>query len=158
MEEQAEQSKEPPPEPNITIQCTDAVNIQWLDTKIQAAVKFLGKEQSTITVRVVDDATMSRLHLKHSDIEGTTDVLTFDHGGDEKTINADIAVCIDVAQRAVETREHPVESELLLYILHGILHCMGYDDHNDVAHQKIHSREDSVLQAIGVGAIWSHGS
>jgi probable rRNA maturation factor len=157
MDEQPEQSNEPPPETCVTIQCEFALDVKWLETKVKEALLCLGRDNSLISVAVVNDETMSELHLQHSGIEGTTDVLTFDHGGVENTIDADIAVCIDVALRSAETREHSVESELLLYTLHGILHCMGFDDHDSNSHQKIHTEEDRVLQAIGVGAIWSNG-
>ena len=48
-------------------------------------------------------------------------------------------------------RSHPVERELLLYIIHGILHCLGEDDHDDDAYARMHAREDDLLEAIGVG-------
>lgn len=158
MEEQAELSSEPPPEPNVTIECDESIDVAWLETKVNEALVCLGKDSSCISIAVVNDETMSLLHSEHSGIEGTTDVLTFDHGSDEDIVDADIAVCIDVATRVANEREHPVESELLLYIVHGILHCIGFDDHSEGEHSRMHQEEDRVLQAIGVGAIWSNGS
>ena len=158
MEEQSEQPGEVPPEPNITIQCGDTIDVDWIRTKVQMATSFLGREQSRVSVRVVDDATMAEMHRERSGVDGTTDVLTFDHGSDDKAIDVDIAVSIDVAKRTSVTRGHSIESELLLYIVHGMLHCMDFDDHDEESHQKIHAEEDRVLQAIGVGAIWSSGS
>lgn len=158
MEEQVELSSEPPPEPNVTIECDESIDVAWLETKVNEALVCLSKEPSCISVAVVNDKTMSALHAKHSKIEGTTDVLTFDHGSDGDKVDADIAVCIDVATRAATERGHSVESELLLYIVHGILHCIGFDDHSDDEHSRMHQEEDRVLQAIGVGAIWSISS
>ena len=44
----------------------------------------------------------------------------------------DIAVCVDTARRAAHTRtgddEAGVAAECVLYILHGLLHLLGYDD------------------------------
>ena len=157
MEEQKEKSSEPPPATCITIQCGGAVDCTWLEKKVDATVAFLQLE-AELSVCIVDDEAMTTLHEKHSGVAGTTDVLTFEHDSDENKIDVDIAVCLDVAVRAAKDRDHSVESELLLYIVHGILHCTGFDDHNDEDHARMHKEEDRVLQAIGVGAIWSNGS
>lgn len=162
MEEQTEKSSEPPPEPppepSVTIQSECDVDSAWIETKVKESIVVLNKPQSEISIRIVHDEVMSALHLEHAGVEGTTDVLTFDHGGDNSSIDADIAVCVDVAKRTINACSHSVESELLLYIIHGLLHCIGFDDHTEEDHKQMHEEEDRILQAIGVGAIWSEGS
>ena len=91
MEEQSEQSTEVPPGPEITTDCDGTVDVLWLKAKVQAAAVFLGIEQSNISIRIVNDATMSQLHHEYSGVDGTTDVLTFDHGSGEQAIDVDIA-------------------------------------------------------------------
>lgn len=154
MEESIEQSDQPPPA-SVRVHGDVSVDYNWLEEHVVAALNFLGKEKSTISVQVVDDATMTALHAKHSGIEETTDVLTFDSGSTEQSINAEIAVCSAVAQREVQARGHPLKEELLLYILHGMLHCCGFDDRNDASYEKMHAEEDRILTSIGVGRIWS---
>jgi probable rRNA maturation factor len=78
-------------------------------------------------------------------------VLSFDASTDNNSIEADIAVCVDVARRESSARNHSVERELLLYALHGLLHCCGYDDHDEAGYQAMHAEEDRILSAIGVG-------
>ena len=158
MEEQADLSSEPPPEPTVTIDCEESIDVAWLETKVNEALMCMNKESSCISIAVVSDDKMATLHSEHAGIDETTDVLTFDHGSDQDKVDADIAVCIDVASRAADEREHSLESELLLYIVHGILHCAGFDDRSDEEHTQMHREEDRILQAIGVGTIWSNGS
>ena len=150
-----------PTEPFITItvdEAVDGVNADWLETKTTSALELLGKNQSQLAVRVVNDATMIQLHQDHSNIAETTDVLTFDNGSSEASIHADIAICCDVASRALGDRNHALNEELLLYVVHGMLHCIGFDDHDEEAHLKMHEEEDRILTAIGVGPVWSSGS
>ncbi len=154
MEESKEQIDQPPPT-NITVQGDADIDYNWLRENASNALGFLHLDYSDVSVRVVEDEEMSLLHMKHSGVEGTTDVLTFDHGGDEHAVCADIAICIDVAKREANKRGHAVQNELLLYIVHGILHCCGFDDHEETAHELIHAEEDRVLSAIGVGKVWS---
>ena len=156
MDESLEQPDQPPP--RVSIQGDTDVNFNWLKVHATAALLFLRKEQSEIAVRIVGDAEMSELHNKHSGIECTTDVLTFDNGSDEHAVRADIACCCDEASREAQLRGHSLDEELLLYIMHGILHCSGFDDHDEESHRKMHEEEDRILSAIGVGSVWSKGS
>jgi probable rRNA maturation factor len=113
-------------------------------------------------VVIIDDATMQRMHEQFSGIAGTTDVLTFDlsettdpAGKDPKQttdIEGEVYVCLDEARRQAVERIHPIERELLLYAVHGLLHLIGYDDHDPQQHRRMHELEDQLLEAIGVGA------
>lgn len=134
------------------------VDVGWLETKTTSVVELLGKIQSQLAVRVVNDATMIKLHKDHSNITETTDVLTFDNGSTDTSIHADIAICCDVAARTLRDRTHTLNDELLLYVVHGMLHCIGFDDHDEESHRKMHEEEDRILIAIGVGPVWSSGS
>ncbi|MEM9165631.1 MAG: rRNA maturation RNase YbeY [Planctomycetota bacterium] len=105
-------------------------------------------------VCVVDDAEVTRLHREHKGLDTTTDVLTFDLSeGDE--LDADITVCIDEARRQANARCHPVEHELLLYAVHGILHCLGENDDTDDNAKRMHTREDDLLTELGIGPIYA---
>jgi probable rRNA maturation factor len=154
MDESKEQIDQPPPT-NITVQGDADIDYNWLQKQTRNALVFLHQEYSDISIRVVDDVEMTALHVKHSGIEGTTDVLTFDHAAADHVVHADIAICIDVAKRESEKRGHALQNELLLYIVHGILHCCGFDDHDEKAHSLMHKEEDRVLSSLGIGAVWS---
>lgn len=118
-----------------------------------------------ITVRVVDDVEMIRLHARHCGDPSTTDVLTFCHAGGPSGVDAasdagvsvDLAICVDVARREAATRGHPVEHELILYVVHGLLHCVGHSDHEPQAFDAMHTEEDRILAAIGIGATFGRG-
>jgi probable rRNA maturation factor len=109
-----------------------------------------------IRVLIVGDQRMGEVHERHSGDPSTTDVLTFDLR-DEATgpLDVDLIVCLDEAERAARERGHTPLDELTLYALHGALHCLGYDDHDDASRDRMHEREDEILRAIGLGAIYS---
>lgn len=107
-----------------------------------------------VRVRIVDDAEMSAQHEEFTGISGTTDVLTFDMSSESDPrgvplLDVDITVCLDEAARQGAKRRHTPEDELLLYALHGVLHCLGHDDHDDDAYRAMHAAEDEILAAIG---------
>lgn len=107
-----------------------------------------------VRVRVVADAEMAAAHVRYSGVEGTTDVLTFDMRDCDDAdvpLDVDLWVCIDEANRQAEARGIDTDRELLLYCIHGVLHCLGHDDHTDEGFERMHAEEDRLLEAIGVG-------
>jgi probable rRNA maturation factor len=129
---------------------------RWLIDHAQAAVAALGA-RGEVRVSVVGDPEMADAHLRYSNVPGTTDVLTFDLRAESATdeLDVDILICADEARRQAAVRNVPVERELLLYIVHGVLHCLGEDDHDEAAARRMHEREDRVLAAIGVGPVYA---
>lgn len=130
---------------------------KWLKDNGLRAVRAAAPQGGEVRLRLIGDAEMAALHERYSGIPGTTDVLTFDLRADEPgscalPLDVDIVACVDEAARQAGARGIPVERELLLYLLHGALHCLGYDDHDEAGHAAMHAREDEILEAIGVGA------
>jgi probable rRNA maturation factor len=129
--------------------------IAWITGHGLAAMERAGA-RGRVRVRFVDDAEMSAAHLEFLEIEGTTDVLTFDMS-DEEGLDVDILACVDEAQRRCGEFRHDRARELLLYIVHGVLHCLGHDDHDEDSARRMHEREDEILRAIGVGGVYAPG-
>ena len=167
IEDAIDASEPEPPEPMDSLEPTvtitvdvgiEGVNVDWLLEHANQALQCIDKTQSSIAIRVVDDETMGELHLNHAGIPSTTDVLTFDHGSSDHCIHADIAICGDVAKRSASNRPHELNTELLLYVIHGMLHCVGHDDHNENDYKQMHEEEDRILTEIGVGPVWSRST
>lgn len=154
---------EPDPEPDSRVEVLDPSRLlsrealEWLSTHARAAMIQL-RARGEVRARIVNDDEMAAAHLKYSGIPGTTDVLTFDLRDDPTSgdpLDVDLWICADEARRHAAERGMPAERELLLYILHGMLHCLGHDDHDEAAHAAMHAEEDRVLTAIGVGATFA---
>jgi probable rRNA maturation factor len=126
--------------------------IDRIGARLAAAATVLGAEIARLSVRLVDDATMRSLHDRHCGIDATTDVLTFAAAAPHEPVEADVACCVDEAARQAARRGHAVDDELLLYALHGLLHCLGHDDRDPAGFAAMHAEEDRVLAAIGAAA------
>ncbi len=128
---------------------------RWLSTRL-VKLAALTKARGSISIAIVGDAEMSRLHRQYKGIAGPTDVLTFDlREATSEPIEGDIVICFDEARRQATARGHDVKLELLLYALHGLLHLMGYDDHDVRDYRRMHRREDELLQRAGLGAVFA---
>jgi len=52
--------------------------------------------------------------------------------------------------RLAAARGHDVQTELTLYVIHGLLHLCGYDDHDDADRATMRDRERSYLRQLGL--------
>jgi probable rRNA maturation factor len=127
------------------------IDTGWLREHLAAAVALVDKPVERIGITVVGDEKMRSLNQAHRGVADTTDVLAFEHREDDPAIEADIVVCADEAARRAAELDHTIERELLLYALHGVLHCAGFDDHTNEDFEAMHVEEDRILTAIGVG-------
>jgi probable rRNA maturation factor len=120
-----------------------------------AAVEF---RRGELSIAVVGDRTMARLHLQHCGIRGSTDVLTFDLGSLPKrgTVEGEIVVCAAEARRRVGVAApRRVSRELALYVVHGVLHLSGMDDHTAAGFRRMHALEDRILSGLGLGRVFA---
>lgn len=153
---------------NLDCNTDEPPDLDWLTRMARAVADALRLVEPDVAVIVIDDERMAAMHVEFSGVEGTTDVLTFDLrdepydarslvdlGQPITDVEGELYVCLDETRRRAAERGHRVECELLLYITHGLLHLVGYDDHNDDDYAAMHAREDTILESLGVGAIFS---
>jgi probable rRNA maturation factor len=142
----------------------DDVEPEPLRGRLSHVLAGLPLERVDVNVVIVDDARMAELHERFSGIPGTTDVLTFDLSDapapaaadplQTRAVEGEIYICVDEARRRGADLGHATELELLLYAVHGVLHLMGYDDHDEADYQRMHALEDQLLSAAGIGAVF----
>ncbi len=129
----------------------DLVTVQAV---VDAALADDGIERAALTVLLVDDAESARLHAEHFDNPESTDVMTFPDGSTDPesglTLLGDLAVCVDVARRVAADRGRPIEEELVLYILHGLLHLLGYDDVDERDQAEMWAIQRRLLAGVGI--------
>ncbi len=149
--------------------CAVTLHLQAADTEpslrphlarhLRQIAAAAGVRDGAIAVAVVDDREMARLHGRFLGEKSTTDVLTFDQSAKPQAAGAavegDIVVCVDEARRQARRRGHEVREELLLYAVHGLLHLLGYDDHDPADARAMHRREDELLTEAGLGPIFA---
>jgi probable rRNA maturation factor len=81
-----------------------------------------------VGVAVVDDSTIAQLHGEFLNDPTPTDVLGFVLERSEQMLEGEVVVSADTALASAPKYGLPAERELLLYVIHGTLHLVGYDD------------------------------
>jgi probable rRNA maturation factor len=110
-----------------------------------------------LSLALVGERQMRRLHKRFMHVDSSTDVLSFDleHDRRGRVIAGEIVVCVPVARKQARASGTDVRDELLLYAIHGMLHLSGLDDRTAAAYQAMHRREDHILALLGVGPVFA---
>jgi probable rRNA maturation factor len=134
-----------------------AAHAPYLRRHLRAAHRLLNPPLAELSLALVGDRKMSDLHRQFMNLPGPTDVLTFplDLDARGRPVSGEVVVCVPEARRQAKERNVPLERELLLYALHGMLHLCGYDDRTDRAFRTMHRTEDRILTRLGVGPVFA---
>jgi probable rRNA maturation factor len=118
----------------------------------QAARIVLAGEGVTdyeLSLAFVDNPTIHTLNKRYLDHDEPTDVLSFplsDAGA--KKLTGELVIGAEVAKEQAESRGHHLQAELTLYVIHGILHLCGHDDHTETGARKMRERERHYLAEL----------
>ena len=147
---------------NVAIQITKnfkaaAADLSALKKSVKNICRRFKLSKVNISIALVGDAEIMRLNKKFLNHNRTTDCLSFDlsdnDGLDTKVF--ELVVNAELAAREAKLRGHSSQAELMLYITHGLLHNLGFDDSTPPKARKMHDAEDEILQQEGFGKVFS---
>jgi probable rRNA maturation factor len=102
-----------------------------------------------VDVAVVSAREIAKLNRRYLGHAGATDVLSFDLSDPTATgISAQVIVCGDVAVSEAAARGLRPQHELLRYVLHGLLHVLGYNDGEPAKSARMHARQEELLAKL----------
>ena len=110
---------------------------------------------ATVGIAIVDNEQMRKVNAQFMNSKSTTDCLSFDLSEDKNRKLFELVVNGELAQKEANLRGHSSEAELALYITHGLLHNLGFDDSTRKQARKMHDNEDKILQQFGYGSVYN---
>ena len=122
------------------------------DNKIKQVVKeVLGKKSSSakLSFAFVDNNEIKRLNKKYFDSDDVTDVIAFPLNNHNNSLNGEIVVSVETAVDTAIKENVDVEGEIVLYVVHGLLHLLGYSDINREDAIIMHEKESKILKSLG---------
>jgi probable rRNA maturation factor len=126
-----------------------AVDHQQLSEAVRSVLRNSELESASVSLAIVDDPTIHELNRRFLDHDWPTDVLSFVLDNKERHLEGEIVISADTTAAAAEEAGWPVEAELLLYVIHGTLHLVGYDDKTPAEAQVMRAAESSYLSQFG---------
>ena len=116
-----------------------------------------------VSIAIVGDDEIRELNSRFLNHQTTTDCLSFDLSDEDEESETenqkskifDLVVNGEMAVRQADSRGHSSEAELALYITHGLLHNLGFDDSTPDQARTMHDTEDEILQQMGYGFVYN---
>jgi probable rRNA maturation factor len=147
------------------LQQSVAIDPARIEQVVRDALQSEQVVAAEISVALVNDERMHQLNRKHLGHDNSTDVLSFlldchvesassadphQPPGRGKRLDGEVVVCAETAAREAGRFGWETGDELLLYVVHGVLHLCGYDDASDADRERMRLREADILQIRGL--------
>lgn len=131
-------------------QSTHRFDADRLISAARMIVSDAGIERAVASIAVVDDGTIHELNRRYLQHDYPTDVLSFLFDGSSDHLEGEVIVSADTAAAASPQYGWSVDDELLLYVIHGTLHLLGYDDTTPESRDQMRTRECHYLGRFGL--------
>lgn len=110
-----------------------------------------------ITIVLTDDAQLHELNRNFLGVDAPTDVLSFPASESDpetgSTYLGDILISIPRAAQQAQAAGHPLEAEVQLLVVHGVLHLLGHDHAEAEEKARMWAEQEKVLERLGLGRI-----
>ena len=112
---------------------------------------------SELSIILTDDARLHELNLNYLGVDAPTDVLSFPASETDPETGAsyigDILISIPRAQTQADAAGHPLEAEVQLLVVHGVLHLLGHDHAQAEEKARMWKAQAEILERLGLGQI-----
>ncbi len=127
----------------------DSIPVDWLEKIGNDAVRpvlTLQKDDAPLSaleeveISIISDGEIARVHGEFLGDPTPTDVITFHHG--------EILISADTAARQGAEHGQPRDHELALYLIHGLMHLAGWDDHESAEGAEMARHQEAILAQV----------
>jgi probable rRNA maturation factor len=125
---------------------TEALLVELQITEVELGVNLVGAREMAL---------VNETFLQH---EGATDVITFDHNENSNkrlartlappNIHGELFICVDVAIAQAKEFNSSWQAEVMRYVVHGVLHLLGYDDLQPALRRWMKREENRLVRIL----------
>jgi len=112
---------------------------------------------SELTIVLTGDTRLHELNRDYLGVDAPTDVLSFPASETDPETGAryigDILISMPRAQAQADATGHPLESEVQLLAVHGVLHLLGHDHAGAKEKARMWKAQAEILERLGLGQI-----
>lgn len=140
----------------------EPADLEGLKVTAEGTLRAEGLPEGTeLAVMLVTPDQIAEYNSRFMGRSGPTDVLAFPledlEPGSVPTLRAnepplalgDVFLCPAEIDRRARSEGIDTEAFLFLLLVHGILHLLGYDHHDEESAKRMESREDEILTSLG---------
>lgn len=116
-------------------------------------LQSIGEREALLSLEIVGDVRMRRLNRTFRHRDKTTDVLAFatrEGPGPPSALLGDVVISLPQAIRQARRHQRGIDHEVVVLLIHGMLHLCGYDhERSETEARRMARRERAVLRGIG---------
>jgi probable rRNA maturation factor len=128
-----------------------------LERAARAALEHQKSPECELTIVLTDDAKIREMNRDYLGIDSPTDVLSFPASETDPETGSpylgDILISLPYAARSAQKAGHPLEVEVQLLAVHGILHLLGHDHATARTKARMWKAQAEILTSLGLGSI-----
>ncbi len=109
------------------------------------------KKDAELSIVFTDNKTIQEMNKTFLGHNYATDVLSFAYHepSSGENVIGEIIISVEMAVKLAQKHGYPIEGEIALYLAHGLLHLLGYNDKQKRDAKKMHQREGELLSNLG---------
>ena len=133
-----------------------AVPVRINKLQLKSALKYILRQErqpgGAFNFVFVDDREIRRINRQYLGRNNVTDVIAFSlpdrKGMPTDNIRGEVVVSVEEALRQSARRGIPLNKEIALYCIHGLLHLVGYDDLTKIKRLKMERKQSDYLEMV----------
>lgn len=142
----------------ITVHSKAAFPAKLLERAAKAALEHQSAPaESTLTIVLTDDKQIRELNRDYLGNDAPTDVLSFPASETDPETGSpylgDILISLPYAAKSAALAGHPLEAEVQLLVVHGVLHLLGHDHAKTREKARMWKAQAEILGSLGLGGI-----
>jgi probable rRNA maturation factor len=128
-----------------------AADHDFLTGLISRTLAAYGLERASISLALVDDATIRTINARNLGHDWPTDVISFRLSDpDDPAFAGELVVSAEMAAATARDAGADPRAELALYVVHGLLHFCGLDDRDPDSEAEMRRSEGRILASEGL--------
>jgi probable rRNA maturation factor len=129
-------------------QRTNKIDARLLKQIVGGLFAELKISETELGINLVTAKEMVKVNWEFLQHEGPTDVITFDHSEKRKQFHGELFVCVDEAVSQAKQFGTSWQSEVVRYVVHGVLHLRGHDDLKPNLQRKMKREENRLVRLL----------
>ena len=127
-------------------------DVQRIKRSIRSIAADYGWVHGDISVALLSDLEIREVNYKHLSHDYATDVISFDLSSDNDFLEGEIIASVETADRDAKEHGWQGDDELLLYVIHGMLHIIGLGDKKTKETKVMRDAERHYLKQFNLSA------